>query len=564
MIGTAAARRLHRAPRPRSPRTAVGTGTATGGRTTIATARAASLVHRRRLASSASAAVRPGGRTAALFASAAAGCVAGASAGLVQAESPPTASAGRIDDETRSILDEVASWLGLGEDKNGDEPTDDEMDDEESTEESDEGRGPGKPVNVPLDPDLVTSLPVLPLSSVSSPTGDLRGRTLVTHGGIVYDITDFLNEHPGGRDLVMTAAGCDLGHFFDNYTVHGESDKAAGWLAGMAVGRLTDEDAEKARGGTDAVVHVRRRFGILAKARRRIVFVAASLPLWMTVRTCVRVVGWFVPGLGRLLARLVPVAVPGLSRGAEPVAVEAASPEESGGEGGTVPELTDASPRVAVIGGGIAGCGAAWALRRSGFAVTLYEARQSVSGNARTFDWTFPDGSVVKSCCSVTAWPPLFYKNYTALLSELGVETVHQPLSWFLNSKVDGAVGTLWGADPTPYEGSLRNVLKRDFDIYGRVVRFSDACCNLFTCRWAPWRRNDTPSMYDSHTGVGLLNPMNVVPLYSMFRAMGGSELWWQVVFTPYYTASFLVDELRPFPAGECADCFRPGSSSPA
>ena len=30
---------------------------------------------------------------------------------------------------------------------------------------------------------------------------------------------------------------------------------------------------------------------------------------------------------------------------------------------------------------------------------------------------------------------------------------------------------------------------------------------------------------------------------------LGGSELWWQVVFTPHYTASFLVDELRPFPA---------------
>ena len=55
--------------------------------------------------------------------------------------------------------------------------------------------------------------------------------------------------------------------------------------------------------------------------------------------------------------------------------------------------------------------------------------------------------------------------------------------------------------------------------------------------------------MYDSHTGLGLLNPLNVVPLYSIFRGVGGSKLWWDIIFTPHYTASFLVDELRPFPA---------------
>ncbi|EJK52509.1 hypothetical protein THAOC_28203, partial [Thalassiosira oceanica] len=255
-------------------------------------------------------------------------------------------SGGADDEETRSLLDEVASWLGLGDAKGGDGADDGGEATEEEEEGKDEGRGPGRPVRVPLDPELVSSLPVLPLSSVSEPSGELRGRTLVTHDGIVYDITEFLEHHPGGRDLVMTAAGCDLGHFFDNYTVHGQSDKAAGWLASMAVGRLTEEDAVRAREGTDAPVHVGRRFGILAKARRRIVFVTASLPLWMTVRTCVRLVGWLVPGLGRLLARMVPVAVPGLSRGADPIAIEAAS----AGEGEEAPRGAGARRQVAPRG----------------------------------------------------------------------------------------------------------------------------------------------------------------------------------------------------------------------
>jgi len=457
-------------------------------------------------------------------------------------------------------MDEVMEFLGLkeapeSEDKDGNDNSDTSGSDEDSvTEDEDEdaGGGPGKPVVVPLDPELVDSLPTLSLYQVQNPSGEYSGRLLVSHDGIVYDVTEFANHHPGGKDLLMTATGLDLGHFFDNYTVHGNTDKAAGWLASMAVGKLSENDTKLARESTNSVIHVERRHKWLNKARRRIIFIAATLPVWMTVRSCVRFVGWFVPPLGRLLALLVPVTVPGLTRGAEPLSIQA---DES--KGGETRAVAQDAPSVAVVGGGIAGCGTAWALRRSGFRVTLFEAREQISGNARTFDWDFssvrPDASkeeqTVKSCCSVTAWPPLFYKNYTCLLKELEVETVQNPLSWFLNSKVPGAVGTLWAADPTPYAGSLRNVLKKDFAIYDKVVRFSDSVCNLFTFRWAPWRGNDSPSMYDSHTGIGLLNPMNMVPLYSLFRLMGGSELWWQVVFTPHYTASFLVDELRPFPA---------------
>lgn len=497
-----------------------------------------------------------------------AGClvVAGASVtgwrSVASAEAPLRSSgSGKMLTDAPGLVDEIMELLGLKEkpgvaeeDGRNEDNDDDGANDNDASENVEgQGRGPGKPVVVPLDPELLESLPTLPMSQVQHPSGEYAGRLLVSHEGIVYDVTEFADHHPGGKDLLMTATGLDLGHFFDNYTVHGNTDKAAGWLASMAVGRLSEEDAIASREVTTSAVHVERRHRWLNRARRRIIFVAATLPVWMTVRSCVRLVGWFVPPLGRLLARLVPVTVPGLSRGAEPLRIEA----EEEGQDVDAAEVAEDAPSVAVVGGGIAGCGTAWALRRSGFRVTLFEAREQISGNARTFDWDFssvrPDApkedQTVKSCCSVTAWPPLFYKNYTCLLEELGVETMHQPLSWFLNSKVPGAVGTLWAADPTPYEGSLRNVMRRDFEIYDRVVRFSDTVCNLFTFRWAPWRRNDTPSMYDSHTGIGLLNPMNIVPLYSLFRLMGGSDLWWQVVFTPHYTASFLVDELRPFPA---------------
>lgn len=395
---------------------------------------------------------------------------------------------------------------------------------------------PSGKVKVPLDQAILASLPVVSLDEVRRCDGLKGDKLLVSYNGVVYDVSAFADHHPGGRDLLLTAAGLDLDHFFENYLVHAQSDKAANFLQGMAVGRLSEADAARSKVETTPLVHVEKRGKIIARARRRVLLISATLPFWLLVRTTVRFIGFFVPPLARFLAYCLPVTVPGYSRGANRL-----QPTNKQGE----------KVSVAVIGGGVAGCGAAWALKKDGFEVVLYEARKEVSGNARTFDWGF-EGTPnwVKSCVSVTAWPAHWYKNYTELLQHLNIATMPMPLSWFINSKVPGYEGSLWCADPDKSDpASLRKVFEKDFDRYDRVIRFVKATSSFMQLKWAPWKWGDSDSMYTSHTGLGLLNPLNVVPLHALFKACGGSEEWWDVVFTPHYTASFLTDELRPFPA---------------
>lgn len=375
-----------------------------------------------------------------------------------------------------------------------------------------------------MTPEEKKNLPLFSLEEVQKHKAPEDG-IWVTYNGFVYDVTPFVMHHPGGKELLLTAGGLDLEHFFEHYKVHTKTDKAISYLDGMKIGRLTAADARRAVRFTTPQMHVERRMKVLGNARFRLSFVVALLPLWLLLRTVIRFIGLVIPPLGHLLAGMMPVSVPGYGD-ARPVP--------------SVDPKTGKRTKVAVVGGGIAGCTAAWSLSRDGYDVTVFEGRKNLSGNAHTFDWNVGN-KVVKTCVSVTAWPPILYKNYTALLQELGVKTKPQFLSWFVNSKVPNHEGHLWGADPAMEEGSLRVHFKKDFEQYGKALGVIDWVTYLFTFGFL----HKEPSIYTLQTGLGPLNPFAAItPIYTMARLFGVSQEWWDIVFTPYYTASFLTDKL--------------------
>lgn len=67
----------------------------------------------------------------------------------------------------------------------------------------------------------------------------------------VYDITDFINNHPGGRDKIMLAAGCPVDPFWRIYQQHENRGNALKLLEPMKIGKLDPSDVEKALDSDD-------------------------------------------------------------------------------------------------------------------------------------------------------------------------------------------------------------------------------------------------------------------------------------------------------------------------
>lgn len=197
--------------------------------------------------------------------------------------------------------------------------------------------------------------------------------------------------------------------------------------------------------------------------------------------------------------------------------------------------------RVAVVGGGIAGCGAAWALQRSGAKVVLYEKRDVVGGNAKTHAWSIDDGSKITTGLSVLAWPSAHFRNYEALLDRFGIIRTRVKLPMFVSDPASGAVFVQGGSAP-PGQKDLRAELSDDFDRWHRVV---STVRSVNRTLHGVNKGDGGPSVY----GMSLLNPFNLVPLRTVCRWYGVSDKFWDLIIVPIYMTTFLTVKLDSIPA---------------
>ena len=105
--------------------------------------------------------------------------------------------------------------------------------------------------------------------------------------------------------------------------------------------------------------------------------------------------------------------------------------------------------RVAIVGGGVSGLGAAWALHHhpDRFDFRLFEANEQIGGNAITVDMPQDDGSSIPFDISVTAFIPSVYHHILLLMEKFGIELIDSRFSYSVKYG-DGVYAHDFDSDP--------------------------------------------------------------------------------------------------------------------
>ena len=121
--------------------------------------------------------------------------------------------------------------------------------------------------------------------------------------------------------------------------------------------------------------------------------------------------------------------------------------------------------RVAIVGGGVAGLGVAWALNRhpDRFDFRLFEAEAHLGGNAMTADMPQDDGTSIPFDISVTACIPSVYHHILLVMRQLGIELVDTRFSYSVAYR-----GGIYAHD---LDSDVSRELKPEIDRFQRLLK---------------------------------------------------------------------------------------------
>ena len=184
--------------------------------------------------------------------------------------------------------------------------------------------------------------------------------------------------------------------------------------------------------------------------------------------------------------------------------------------------------RIAIVGGGISGLGAAWALNHhpDRFDIKLFEARDRIGGNAVTADMPQADGSSIPFDISVTACIPSVYHHITLLMKELGIELIDTRFSYSVSYR-----GHVYAHD---FDSNLRRDLQPEIAkfqrILGRLHRFG--------------RLSRSPSKI-----LNALNPFNYVSMGMVLNLAGFSGDFRYKILKPMFVNFLMATNVFDMPA---------------
>lgn len=87
-------------------------------------------------------------------------------------------------------------------------------------------------------------LPVYTSHDVSKNDGKHGSPIWMSYGGVVYDVTNFIANHPGGSERILLAAGSAIEPFWHTYRQHFATDLPMRIMEELAIGRLAEKDQD--------------------------------------------------------------------------------------------------------------------------------------------------------------------------------------------------------------------------------------------------------------------------------------------------------------------------------
>ena len=184
--------------------------------------------------------------------------------------------------------------------------------------------------------------------------------------------------------------------------------------------------------------------------------------------------------------------------------------------------------RIAIVGGGVSGLGAAWALHHhpERFEFRLFEAQEQIGGNAVTANMPQDDGSSIPFDISVTACIPSVYRHILLLMEEFGIELIGTGFSYSVKYG-----GSVYAHD---FDSDLREELQDEIAKFQRILR------RLHRIGWLTRSQSKL---------LNALNPFNYISMGTVLKLGGFSDDFRYKILKPMFVNFLMATDVFSMPS---------------
>ena len=184
--------------------------------------------------------------------------------------------------------------------------------------------------------------------------------------------------------------------------------------------------------------------------------------------------------------------------------------------------------KIAIVGGGVSGLGAAWTLHQQPdrFDFRLYEAQELLGGNAITVDMPQDDGTSIPFDISVTALIPSVYEHILLLMEKFGIERIDTKFSYSVKY-----AGQIYAHD---FDSEIRQQLQAEIAKFQRILR------RIQRVGWLSRTQSKA---------LNLLNPFNYITMGTILNLGGFSGDFRYKVLKPMFVNFLMATNVFDLPA---------------